>query len=225
MSVPRTWITPDEAVATVKANRMDFVRVRSEGSELSHVTEVTFWGPPANGSSVTFSQGGVEVSAAQRARCAWALAERWLSLDPLPVYASVGFDDTMDDASRQPKNVTGEYLSEFDSAAGIHIPDVYWWQLLSAGHRDRLGGWPEGAQIIDDDHAVLRLGNPLAWALLSASRDADRTVARGILANLLLSNDDDAMVIRRARPDPPAEVVAAYQRGECWTGATPVGES
>ncbi len=225
MNVPRTWITPAEAVATVKANRTDYVTVRSEGSELSHVTEAKFWGPPANGSSVTFSQGGIEVSAAQRARCAWRLAELWANLDPLPVYASIGFYDTMDDTGRQPKNAQGDYLSDFHNVAGTHVPDVYWWQLLSAGHRDRLGGWPEDAQAIDDDHAVLRLGDPVAWTLPSARRDGVRAMARDLLADLLLANDDEAMDIRQARPDPPPEVVAAHRRGEKFTSATPIDET
>ncbi len=44
------------------------------------------------------------------------------------------------------------------------LPDAHWWQLLSRGHLEELGGvWPEGAVVVGPGRAEVQVGEPEEW--------------------------------------------------------------
>ncbi|WBB70803.1 hypothetical protein [Micromonospora sp. WMMD812] len=66
------------------------------------------------------------------------------------------------------------------------VPDAMWFQVLSAGHLDRLGGLPPGATPLPEGRAELTVGQPEQW--LPGHPDAAAVRARGrkLLAGLLV---------------------------------------
>ncbi|MET8312141.1 hypothetical protein [Micromonospora sp. NPDC005173] len=84
------------------------------------------------------------------------------------------------------------------------IPDAMWYQILSAGHLDRLGGLPPGATPLPGRRAELTVGDAEQW--LPGHPDALAVLARGreLLAGCLVDEAQawqmTAARIRRATP-------------------------
>ncbi|SCF15099.1 hypothetical protein GA0070607_6174 [Micromonospora coriariae] len=88
--------------------------------------------------------------------------------------------------------------------ADVLIPDAMWYQILSAGHLDRLGGLPPGAKPLPGRRAELTVGDAEQW--LPGHPDALAVLARGreLLAGCLVDEAQawqmTAARIRRAAP-------------------------
>jgi hypothetical protein len=78
------------------------------------------------------------------------------------------------------------------------IPDAMWYQVLSAGHLERLGGPPEGAVPLRDGTYELTIGEPEQWLPGHPQRAAVLARGRALLDGCLATNQR-AMELARAR--------------------------
>ncbi|MEU0571886.1 hypothetical protein ABZ297_41700 [Nonomuraea sp. NPDC005983] len=68
----------------------------------------------------------------------------------------------------------------------LAVPDALWYQILSVGHLDRLGGPPPGAVELPGGRVELTVGDPEQWLPGHPDRPALLTRARDLLAPCLL---------------------------------------
>jgi hypothetical protein len=105
------------------------------------------------------------------------------------VWAGVGPVPTARDAY-----VAGTEVTE---VADVLVPDAMWFQLLSDGHLDRLGGPPPGAVPVDGRFA-LAVGEPEQWLPGHPDRAELAAQARALLAGCL-ADPDEVFTLRRDR--------------------------
>ncbi|MFI7372137.1 hypothetical protein ACIBSW_18770 [Actinoplanes sp. NPDC049668] len=65
------------------------------------------------------------------------------------------------------------------------VPDAMWFQVLSPGHVDRLGGPPEGAENLGEGRHGLTVGDPEQWLPTHPDSATVRARARALLAGCL----------------------------------------
>jgi hypothetical protein len=82
--------------------------------------------------------------------------------------------------------------------ADVLVPDGMWFQLLSEGHLDRLGGPPEGAHPIGGGRVELTVGEPEQWLPGHPDRVAVVQRARTLLAGCI-ADPDEVLARRRKR--------------------------
>jgi hypothetical protein len=123
-------------------------------------------------------------------------------LDPRPMYAGVMF---LTDAyngqwvgvAESPISDTGKKIQNLCDAVDRVVPDGYWWQMLSDTHRDRLGGWPSGTELLDGGtHGVLTFGTAHEWAD-PETRHTPQTAARAALAPIIVHDAKGVIVAKR----------------------------
>jgi hypothetical protein len=116
------------------------------------------------------------------------------------VWAGVGVADSARDAY-----VAGTDVGE---VADVLVPDGMWFQLLSEGHLDRLGGRPPGAVRLDGGRFgsgrfgggrfALTVGEPEQWLPTHPDRDDVAARARALLAGCL-AGPGEVLALRRDR--------------------------
>jgi hypothetical protein len=143
---------------------------------------------------------GGDISPAEQAEAAQAMVDMLLGLEPRPVYASVMFLTDAYDGQRlgvaeNPVSDTGIRITNLARVADRAVPDGYWWQLLSEPHRDRLGGWPDGTELIDGGtRGVVTFGHPDEWAD-PQTRSTPQAAARAALAPLVIHKPRDVFAL------------------------------
>lgn len=100
------------------------------------------------------------------------LRERLLSTDP-----------SLQPPYRQAHRVCAELVDEY-------VPDAFPWQLLTAGHLDRLGP-AQSLHVLDHGRAILQVGELTEWWPAEAP-PAPLALGRNTLAPLLIDRDDHA---------------------------------
>jgi hypothetical protein len=80
----------------------------------------------------------------------------------------------------------------------VLVPDAAWYQVLTAGHLDRLGGLPAGARVLREGVAELTLGSPEQWLPGHPDAPTLRTEGRALLSALLVE-PDPAFTLSRER--------------------------
>jgi hypothetical protein len=83
-------------------------------------------------------------------------------------------------------------------ASDVLVPDAMWYQVLSAGHLERLGGPPQGAVPLRDGGYELTIGDPEQWLPGHPDRYRVRDRGRELLAGCL-GTEEAAHEVRRAR--------------------------
>ncbi|MEV1330934.1 hypothetical protein AB0J20_15305 [Micromonospora costi] len=78
------------------------------------------------------------------------------------------------------------------------VPDAMWYQVLSAGHLDRLGGLPSGAVPLPGGRAELTVGEPEQWLPGHPDAHAVRDRARDLLTGCLV-DEKQAFALSTAR--------------------------
>jgi hypothetical protein len=82
----------------------------------------------------------------------------------------------------------------------ILVPDALWYQILSAGHLEPLGGPPPGSVDLPDGRVELAIGEPEQWLPGHPDLPAVQAQARELLAACLVTADEAfAMSSRRMR--------------------------
>lgn len=84
---------------------------------------------------------------------------------------------------------TRDHLLDPDSVSDLLVPDGMWFQLLTTGHLDRLGGLPPGAVELAPGVAELTVGEPEQWLPGHPDQDAVRRQARELLSACLATPD------------------------------------
>jgi hypothetical protein len=80
------------------------------------------------------------------------------------------------------------------------VPEAMWYQILSPGHLDRLGGAPPGAVPLRDGRVELTVGEPEQWLPGHPDAAAIRRHARDLLAGCLVDQGQAvAMMADRLR--------------------------
>jgi hypothetical protein len=119
-----------------------------------------------------------------RAAIARGVPVAWAAVSPLP------------DARRL---VTGATYSSDDPAspttqipfiADTVVPEALWYQVLTVGQLDRLGGLPPGAVPLADGCAELTVGTPEQWQPGHPDRPTVQARARQALRRLLVDRDE-----------------------------------
>ncbi|HEX5495133.1 MAG TPA: hypothetical protein VFX70_11225 [Mycobacteriales bacterium] len=72
-----------------------------------------------------------------------------------------------------------------DLTSDVLVPDGMWYQVLSAGHLDRLGGVPDGGSALPGGRAELTVGEPEQWLPDHPDRADVRRRARTLLAGCM----------------------------------------
>jgi hypothetical protein len=70
------------------------------------------------------------------------------------------------------------------------VPDGMWYQVLSTGHLDRLGGVPAGGSVLSTGRVELAVGEPGQWLPDHPDRPALREQARSLLAGCMADPDE-----------------------------------
>lgn len=199
--LPDIWIPPADAIGIVTR-----VHPRSPQLFLAADTRPNFLhaavlvGAPFMPYLVEEVAGGLDRE--RLATEARRMAETILGLDPRPINAAVrflpvAFPHAYSDIAWIMISDTGQQLDTFEFKTDLIVPDAYWWQLLGAGHRDRLGGWPQGAEVIDGgEAAVVTFGRPEDWAEPTTA-EAVRALARRTLAPIIAHNSSQVFDARR----------------------------
>lgn len=78
------------------------------------------------------------------------------------------------------------------------VPDGLWYQVLSEGHLDQLGGPPPGSRRLADGRVELTVGTPEQWLPGHPDHDAARAQARHLLAGCL-PDEAELLALRRKR--------------------------
>jgi hypothetical protein len=86
-------------------------------------------------------------------------------------------------------------------ASDVFVPDAMWYQVLSAGHLERLGGPPAGAVPLRDGAYELTVGDPEQWLPGHPDRYPVRDRCRELLAGCLAVTDEAAYDVIRARKE------------------------
>jgi hypothetical protein len=145
---------------------------------------------------------GGDIGPAEQAEAARAMVDMLLGLEPRPVYASVMFLTDAYDGRRlgvaeDPVSDTGIPILNLARVADRAVPDGYWWQMLGEPHRDRLGGWPDGTELLDHGaRGVVTFGRPDEWAD-PETRTTPQAAARAALGPLVVHDLDDVLAVRR----------------------------
>jgi hypothetical protein len=79
---------------------------------------------------------------------------------------------------------------DVEHLADVLVPDAMWYQILSAGHLDRLGGRPVGAAPLTAGTVELTIGEPEQWTPGHPDGDAVRARGRELLAGCLVSEPE-----------------------------------
>jgi hypothetical protein len=87
---------------------------------------------------------------------------------------------------------------EVDRLSDILVPDAMWYQILSEGHIQRLGGAPPGSAELAGGRVELTIGEPEQWLAGHPDRPAVQAEARRLLAGCLVSSDE-AFAITKQR--------------------------
>jgi hypothetical protein len=106
------------------------------------------------------------------------------------VWAGVGTTPSARDAY-----VAGTDVTE---VGDVVVPDGAWFQLLSDGHLDRLGGPPAGAIPLANGRFALTVGEPEQWLPGHPDRRAVHERARSLLGGCL-AHADEVVALRRDR--------------------------
>jgi hypothetical protein len=115
------------------------------------------------------------------ADAAWTMSEDWV-------------ERPQDRASRE------ESRRLYELASDVLVPDAMWYQVLSAGHLERLGGPPPGAVPLRDGRYELTVGEPEQWLPGHPDRYPVRDRCRELLAGCL-GTEEAARDVHRARLD------------------------
>ena len=115
------------------------------------------------------------------------------------VWAGVGAEpDARDLITSNYNDRTSSHLHDPDLVADLLVPDGLWFQLLTAGHLDRLGGPPPGAVELAPGVVELTVGEPEQWLPGHPDQFAIRQYARELLEPCL-ANSDRRHTLGRAR--------------------------
>jgi hypothetical protein len=204
LEVPDRWVPGDQAGVYVEAAAgiSPFVQLASDtGSNL--VYEAAFWSE-VMGTSMSVGVGG-NLTPEAVAEAGVGLVGILRDLRPRPVYAMVVLHESI---LLNNTEVIGNMVRGNDNVNMLTFPDVcdewvpggFWYQVLGPGHRDRLGGWPRGAEVLDDDHAGVAFGRAEDWAAGGERRERFRRQAETALAPIVVHNDDEASDIVSRRP-------------------------
>jgi hypothetical protein len=72
-----------------------------------------------------------------------------------------------------------------------------WYQMLSRGHVERLGGPPPGAVALGADRFELTIGEPNQWLPGHPDRDALQDHGRALLARCLVTAEEATALTRQ----------------------------
>lgn len=205
LALPDIWIPADKATDLVKVGYGSSPSVYVIGDETEDPVMTAVFRDAGGPSMVVAANGGDpgEPLAAQAERVTRVL----LSLRPRPVYACVTFYPWMHWGGdewgsliglEESPTPSGEFPYQIIGVVDKRVTDARWWQLLGPGHRRRLGGWPESADVetLADGQAVVTFGNALEWASFGPEAADRQREARAALAPLIVNNDDEAFFAR-----------------------------
>jgi hypothetical protein len=95
----------------------------------------------------------------------------------------------------QDREMTGRPV--VDRLSDILVPDGMWYQILSEGHVQRLGGPPPGAVEVAEGRVALTVGEPGQWVPGHPDRPAVQAEARRLLAGCLVSSNEAFAMTRQ----------------------------
>jgi hypothetical protein len=204
LDVPDRWVPGDLATVYVgaAAGIAPLVHLASDtGSNL--VYESTFWSE-VMGTSMSVGVGG-NLTPEAVAEVGVGLVGLLRDLRPRPAYATLVFHDStrvnrLDSIGTEIWGNDNSQMGTFKDVCDEWVPGGFWYQVLGPGHRDRLGGWPRGAEVLDDDHAGVAFGRAEDWAAGGERRERFRRQAETALAPIVVHNDDEASDIVSRRP-------------------------
>lgn len=205
LALPDIWVPPEDALALARIGYTSSPTVYLFGDGRKYpVMSVAFKDPA--GPFLLVAANGVD-SGEPLAAQAERVTKFLLDLRPRPVYACVAFYPWMcedgDDwkglnGTDEPTTRSGEIPYQIIGVVDKRVTDARWWQVLGPGHRRRLGGWPESAEVepLDDGQAVVKFGTALEWASFGSDAEERQHEARTALGSLIVNDDDEAFFAR-----------------------------
>jgi hypothetical protein len=136
----------------------------------------------------TLTAAGQEVAAAMR-------GQRDTARTHAGALAWAGVDATPDARGALSPHWSGRRPGA-EHVPDLLVPDAMWFQVLSPGHLERLGGPPAGAEPLVDGRIGLTVGEPEQWLPGNPDEPAVRARARELLAACLV---DEATGMRLTR--------------------------
>ncbi|WP_433293072.1 hypothetical protein ACQP2F_29695 [Actinoplanes sp. CA-030573] len=138
----------------------------------------------------TLTAAGQDVAAAMRGQrdllAAHAGELAWAGVDAVPTAREAL------SAQWSGRRPAAEYVPD------LLVPEAMWFQVLSPGHLDRLGGPPPGAVPLPGGRAGLTVGEPEQWLPGHPAGAELRERARGLLA-ACLADEETGMALTRER--------------------------
>ncbi|MDP1848995.1 MAG: hypothetical protein Q8K79_14480 [Solirubrobacteraceae bacterium] len=153
--------------------------------------------PPAGNINLALTAGGPGASDDDRVALSADLIDVARRLSSQAAYAFISIEPTLPvEASVEPdwrREMGGAHAELARELCDEIVFDAFPYQLLSSGHLRRLGGMPEGASRLDDDHVEVTVGDISDWLFVPEPEREARLV---VLYDLKRRNPD---IQRRGR--------------------------